>query len=235
METVARSKVCTSCLVEKQLEDFYKDKKAWLGRTAQCRICILAKRKAYYQQNQAAKIAYSRKRYSSNRETERQRRKAYRERTREAKAIADKRYRELHRETYLEYLREYHKHYYRDNKHKRNAKEAKRRAAKRQATPTWANFVRIEEIYKECEIKSKEFDYAAFHVDHIEPLLNPLVCGLHVAENLQIISASENCIKQNHFTPYGVDVNGDRYELPIDKTELRLMVKMFKSQDNGQE
>ena len=38
-------------------------------------------------------------------------------------------------------------------------------------------------------------------VDHIVPLLHPLVCGLHVSDNLRIIPLKENQVKCNHHWP----------------------------------
>ena len=66
---------------------------------------------------------------------------------------------------------------------------AKRRAMKLRATPSWANLDDIKKIYMSCP--------KGFHVDHIIPLQHKSVCGLHISENLRIVSASYNLRKNN--------------------------------------
>jgi hypothetical protein len=40
-----------------------------------------------------------------------------------------------------------------------------------------------------------------WHVDHIIPVKHKLVCGLHIAENLQLLPGPDNQRKSNHFSP----------------------------------
>ncbi len=68
---------------------------------------------------------------------------------------------------------------------------AQRRAAKLKATPLWVDIDAIRKIYSSCP--------KGYHVDHIIPLQGKNVCGLHIAENLQILSAKENITKGNKF------------------------------------
>ena len=60
---------------------------------------------------------------------------------------------------------------------------------KLKATPQWANLDKINEIYMNCP--------KGFHVDHIIPLQSKKVCGLHVHNNLRIITAHQNQLKSN--------------------------------------
>ena len=86
------------------------------------------------------------------------------------------------------------------NPDKNNAKEARRRATKKNATPSWANQEKIKRFYT----KSKEFEQSTglkHHVDHIYPLKSDFLCGLHVESNLQILTAEENCSKHNREWP----------------------------------
>jgi 5-methylcytosine-specific restriction endonuclease McrA len=62
-----------------------------------------------------------------------------------------------------------------------------------QAQPKWADQNAILDVYKEAE-------YFGLEVDHIIPLKHPLVCGLHVVDNLQLLSREENARKNNRFS-----------------------------------
>tara|TARA_R100000544_G_C2175687_1_gene34410 strand:+ start:85 stop:519 length:435 start_codon:yes stop_codon:yes gene_type:complete len=66
------------------------------------------------------------------------------------------------------------------------------RARKKRACPKWANLEKIKQIYLNCPI--------GYHVDHITPLTNKNVCGLHIENNLQYLTAIENQKKSNKFT-----------------------------------
>lgn len=70
--------------------------------------------------------------------------------------------------------------------------QARRRASILQRTPSWANREEIAKFYQEA---SK----LGVHVDHIIPLNGKLVSGLHVEDNLQLLSATENHRKRNRF------------------------------------
>lgn len=71
--------------------------------------------------------------------------------------------------------------------------QATRKADKLNATPSWANLDKIKEIYSKCPI--------GYHVDHVVPLMGDSVCGLHVENNLQYLTARDNLAKSNKFTP----------------------------------
>jgi hypothetical protein len=76
----------------------------------------------------------------------------------------------------------------------RRATEAKKRANRKSQTPKWADVEKIKHIYANCAYGN--------HIDHIIPLKGELVCGLHVENNLQEISAEQNIIKSNKFDPH---------------------------------
>lgn len=71
---------------------------------------------------------------------------------------------------------------------------AKRRA--REAFPAWADRFIVKEMYDLARMRTK-CTGVRWEVDHIVPLQNELVCGLHVEHNLRVIPATVNRAKGN--------------------------------------
>ena len=74
--------------------------------------------------------------------------------------------------------------YQHNNLHMWREYQANYKSRKLLRTPIWANFEEIQKIYNNCP--------KGYHVDHIVPLQNNKVCGLHVENNLQYLTATEN-------------------------------------------
>jgi 5-methylcytosine-specific restriction endonuclease McrA len=82
------------------------------------------------------------------------------------------------------------------------ARYAKRRANKQKATPVWLSkddIFLMQEIYSLARLRTKTSEIV-WEVDHIVPLSNSKVCGLHVPWNLQVIPLVENRKKRNILT-----------------------------------
>lgn len=147
---------------------------------------VIARRKARYVANpekyRAASIAYGKK--------NRGRQQAYRDANRATLRAGQAAYRKAHPDRCSAARVAWEK----ANSWKCSAKAAKRRAITLRATPTWANTEAINDVYKEAE-------YMQMHVDHVVPLSSGIVCGLHVWDNLQLLTGSENSAKGNRFWP----------------------------------
>jgi hypothetical protein len=78
--------------------------------------------------------------------------------------------------------------------------QATRRAVKRKACPPWAKRPEIADQilahYEHAQWLSNATG-DCFHVDHIIPLSNDFVCGLHVPWNLMVLMATDNFSKNN--------------------------------------
>lgn len=108
----------------------------------------------------------------------------------------------------LDKNREIHNNYVSRNLEKLAANCSIRRARLLKAFPKWANLKEIKEIYAE----SKRLSISTgidHHVDHIIPLQGKLVCGLHVENNLQILTAIENWYKGPSFD---IEIDADNKE-----------------------
>jgi hypothetical protein len=75
----------------------------------------------------------------------------------------------------------------------------RRHAAKMQRVPKWLtaqDLAAIDALYQSCRDLTRATGIK-HHVDHIYPLRGKAVSGLHVLSNLRIVTAAENCSKQN--------------------------------------
>lgn len=86
-----------------------------------------------------------------------------------------------------------------ENKNVARKASARRRSAKRQAIPSW--FSEFDElVFHEAYILALQRQAEtgiAWHVDHMIPLRARKCCGLHCADNIQVIPAAMNLEKQN--------------------------------------
>lgn len=64
----------------------------------------------------------------------------------------------------------------------------------KKATPHWVDKKEIKKIYIEARKLTKETG-TSYQVDHIIPLVHKEVCGLHIPQNLRIVTAEENMKK----------------------------------------
>lgn len=111
----------------------------------------------------------------------------------EKRNAMSQKWRDENREQFREICSTYRK----TNAANRLANNAKRRAAKLQQTPAWADLEKIESLYKFAKFMEWITLGIKYHVDHIVPLKGKTVCGLHTYDNLQILKANDNIRKGN--------------------------------------
>lgn len=104
------------------------------------------------------------------------------------------------REKNRDRVRETKRYWSKKNSDKVRASVMLRIAQKKNATPPWADKAAIKAIYAEA-VRLEEETGILHHVDHVYPLTSPYMCGLHVAENLQILPGPENLSKGNRTWP----------------------------------
>lgn len=218
-------KTCTRCLVLKDLTEFSKGSREADGLQDLCKPCnrevsaayraanaekerkrhavysaanrdkIAANQDRWRKANPEKVLAGSRRFYANNKEKERARcRRWYAENADLARNLSRK-----WRENNIEYCRAYDREYTKLNKAKFNAKNALRKTRLMRALVAWADLRKIASFYAEAQYLSEETG-VEHHVDHIVPLKNHVVCGLHCEDNLQILTGSENSKKNNKFT-----------------------------------
>ena len=95
-------------------------------------------------------------------------------------------------------VKEHSKRYRESNKHKVAIRSRDRKLRTSQSILAKEFSNDIGKIYEKCSYMSDKYK-CNFQVDHIIPLKNDNVCGLHVPWNLQIIFKTLNCKKSNKF------------------------------------
>lgn len=118
------------------------------------------------------------------------------ERNKKKKQEANRRYRQNNIERCRRWVAEWG----RKNRDRRAGSRRYRAAAELRAVPIWASVEAIRGIYLSARSLS-ETTGKLWTVDHIVPLQNALVCGLHCEANLRVIPGTENFAKCNRWWP----------------------------------
>lgn len=185
-------KYCPKCDKSKDISEFGRNARRYDGLTSYCKICISEYRKEKGYDTSERKKEY----HLENKEKFNRQSREYYQKNRE-KCLENKK--EYHQKN-QEKLARYHKEWRRNNPDKKNASNNKRRASKIQRTPAWMDGWKVQQYYSMAK-KLTESTGIKFVVDHIIPLQGMLVSGLHVENNLQIITEEENGKKYNKFKP----------------------------------
>lgn len=184
-------KKCSDCQLEKIITDFYKNKANKSGYESICKSCRKIRVKSWQSNNSERDKKRQKQWFSDNPSKKKSYDKNYRQNNKEKLKKSKSTDYSLNKEKY-----KFRNSNWRINNPQRfkelqKASCAMRRATKKGATPSWVDREEIKTIYFNCP--------KGYHVDHIIPLNNELVCGLHVPWNLQYLLAQDNLIKSNKF------------------------------------
>jgi hypothetical protein len=162
----------------KPLDDFSNNKSKRDGKASNCKACQYAANDAWVAKRPELAKLSTKMWINSNRERFAEKTKAWRDQRRSA-------------------LSQYSVEYARKNKARTNARNARRRAAQTLASLNALDNVDVQMWYEVAEVLSRSG--VKFQVDHVIPLVNTSVCGLHVSWNMTVIPAWENARKGNRW------------------------------------
>jgi hypothetical protein len=212
---ISNMKICSKCGDMKSLTEFRQVRSS---HRSDCKACERARYVEYAKQNSESiktrmnawrnehKELLLEKRISRRAETNDASRAAYHadiEKSRARAIVNTRRYREKNRDIERirnrERMRAAYREKYRSDPDYFHEANARRRAAHKSKMPPWADVFAIRLVYRQARAMRNAGDDC--HVDHVVPLHSPLVCGLHVQNNLVIVSAFENRSKGNRHWP----------------------------------
>jgi len=191
----ALEKICPKCKETKLLTEFRKCSSSKDGLQYSCRACMCAVVARWKKANPEANKAHSSRHYQNRAEHIKARASAYQKANKDVIKATRARWIEKNPQSIKTIKSNWNK----ANPGYLAYSVSARRAAKSQRTPAWADKDSIKQIYIECSNRRAQGEDVV--VDHIIPLRGKLVSGLHVAENLRIIPARENLLKNNKFDP----------------------------------
>lgn len=187
-------KICSKCKTERDLTDFGPNKATKDGLNSQCKPCRKEAQRVYRENNREAQLEATRRWRAKDPEHAKSLARQYKAKRRDAANEATRIWREKNPEKAAAAC----KRWVEANRGKKNSYTANRHAALIERTAPWTDLKKIEEFYEEAR-RLTEQTGVAHHVDHIIPLQGERVSGLHVATNLQILTASANCSKGNEY------------------------------------
>jgi hypothetical protein len=177
---------------------------------------VSAYAKEYYENNKEYVNTRNKKYEEGRKEIRKEQKKIYYQENKDKINARNKKYQEEHEEHLKEKAKEYksnhpevvakafekynktqkskdrYKRYAKAHPERVRAKVNKRRAAKLNQLPLWADLEKIKKIYENCP--------KDMVVDHIIPLQGKNVSGLHIETNLQYLTPEENSKKLNKFS-----------------------------------
>lgn len=182
MERVTE-KQCSKCCVAKPAQENF----LWVKTRyhSWCNVCRKDEKRKWYLKNQESEKTKGKEFH-----------KTYYPENKEKIAARAAEWQRANKDKYAKIRRRH----YENNKEKSFANSAKYRASKRNACPLWLDKTmqeQIEKIYANARKISKATG-VVHEVDHIVPLVNDAVCGLHVPWNLQILTQFQNRSKRNN-------------------------------------
>lgn len=187
-------KICTKCKEELDVSKFHKDKSSKDDLVGTCKVCVSTYNKEYRENNKEKEAVRAKEWNLANKERQAKNGKIYRKANKKRKAETNKIWYQDNKESQAEYS----KLWQQNNPDKVNAKTARYKASKLQRTVSYANNSKIQALYTKAQRLTNETGIL-HHVDHIIPLQSPVVSGLHIENNLQVITATENLSKGNKF------------------------------------